>query len=71
MHIQRSQVNSNAVNPYAAAAEKAVAAQRAATVRKKLIKSARALEGSASPEEAFMIGRWMDSRYSQGSREKP
>jgi hypothetical protein len=71
MHIQRSQMNSNAVNPYAAAAEKAMAAQRAATVRKKLIKSARALEGATNPEEAFMIGRWMDSRYSQGRSEKP
>jgi hypothetical protein len=71
MRIQRSQMNSNAVNPYAAAAEKAVAAQRAATVRKKLIKSARAPESAASPEEAFMIGRWMDSRYSQGRSEKP
>lgn len=71
MHIQRSQMNSNAVNPYAAAAEKAVAAQRAADVRKKLIKSARAPEGPASPEEAFMVGRWMDSRYSQSQNQKP
>jgi hypothetical protein len=70
MHIQRSPVNSNVVNPYAAAAEKAVAAQRAVVVRKKLIKSAREVEGAASPEEAYRIGRWMDSRYSQGLNEK-
>ncbi len=71
MHIQRSQMNLNAVNPYSAAAEKAFAAQRAATVRKKLLKSARGIEGASSPEEAFMVGRWMDSRYSLGRNEEP
>jgi hypothetical protein len=71
MHIQRSQMNLNAVNPYSAAAEKALSAQRAAAVRKKLLKSARGIEGASSPEEAFMVGRWMDSRYSQGQNEEP
>jgi hypothetical protein len=58
-------MNLNAVNPYSAAAEKAAAAQRAADVRKKLMKSAADIEGTASPEEAFMLGQWMDSRHSQ------
>jgi len=71
MHIQRSQINPNAVNPYSAAAEHALATQRAAAIRKKLLKSASAIEGASTPEEAFMIGRWMDSRYSQGQNEKP
>ena len=65
MHIQRSQMNITSVNPYSAAAEKAVAAQRAADVRKKLMKSATDIEGVSSPEEAFMVGQWMDSRHSQ------
>jgi hypothetical protein len=65
MHIHGSQMNPNAVNPYSAAAEKAVAAQRAADVRKKLMKSATDIEGVSSPEEAFMVGQWMDSRHSQ------
>jgi hypothetical protein len=65
MHIHGSQMNPNAVNPYSAAAEKAVAAQRAADVRKKLMKSASDIDGVSSPEEAFMVGQWMDSRHSQ------
>jgi hypothetical protein len=71
MHIHGNLVSSNAISPYSAAAEKAAAAQRAAAVRKKLTKSASEIEGAPSPEVAFMIGRWMDSRYSQGQNEKP
>jgi hypothetical protein len=71
MHIQRNQMNSNAVNPYSAAAEKAFAAQRAAAVRKKLLKSASEITGASTPEESFMVGRWMDSRYTQGQNGKP
>jgi len=65
MHIHGSQLNPLALNPYSAAAEKAIAAQRAADLRKKLMKSAAEIEGVSSPEEAFMIGQWMDSRHSQ------
>ena len=65
MRIHGHRMNLNAVNPYSAAAEKAAAAQRAADVRKKLMKSAADIEGTASPEEAFMLGQWMDSRHSQ------
>ena len=61
MHIHRSQMSPNLGNPYSAAAEKALAAQRAAAVRKKPMKSAREIEGASTPEEAFMIGRWTDS----------
>jgi hypothetical protein len=71
MHIQQSQLNIHPVNPYSAAAEKALAAQRAAAVRKKLLKSAKEIEGASPAEEALMIGRWMDSRYNQGRKEKP
>jgi len=65
MRIHGNHLNLNAVNPYSAAAEKATAAQQAADVRKKLIKRAGEIEGIASPEEAFMLGQWMDSRHSQ------
>jgi len=65
MHIHGNQMNLNAVNPYCAAAEKAAAAQRAADVRKKLMKSASDIEGIASPDEAFMVGHWIDPRQSQ------
>ena len=71
MRIHGSPINPNAINPYSAAAEKALAKQRAGAVRKKLAKSAREIEGASTPEATFMIGRWMDSRYSQGQSEKP
>jgi len=66
MHIHASQMNMNSASLYSAAgAEKAAAAQRAADVRKKLMKSASDIECVSSPDEAFMIGQWMDSRHSQ------
>lgn len=70
MHIHSSQLNIHAAGFYSAAQEeKAAAAQRAADVRRKLLKSGVSVEGSASPEEAFMIGQWMDSRHSQVQNE--
>ncbi len=66
MHIHGNSMTVNAANFYSATQEeKAAAAQRAASVRKKLIRSASEIEGAASPEETLMIGQWMDSRHSQ------
>jgi hypothetical protein len=66
MHIHATQMNMNSASLYsAAAAEKAAAAQRAADVRKKLMKSASDIEGVSSPDEAFLIRQWVDSRHSQ------
>jgi hypothetical protein len=45
----------------AAAAENAATRERAAEVRRRLLKSAAAVEAPASPEEAFLIGRWTGS----------
>jgi hypothetical protein len=65
MHIH------GAINTYtsglhsAAGAENAAAAQRAADVRKKLAKSAQEIDGTASPEEGYLIGQWLDSRHNQ------
>ena len=39
MHIHGNQSNPNPINPYAAAAEKALAANRSSNIRKKLLKS--------------------------------
>ena len=64
MHIHGNQWNLNAVNPYYAASENAAARQRAAGVRKKLLKSAAEIEGAATPEETLLIGQWLDSRPS-------
>jgi len=56
----------NAANFYGAAqGERAAAAQRAAEVRKRLLKSGSEIEGAATPEESLLIGQWMDSRHSQ------
>jgi hypothetical protein len=65
MHIHGNQWNLNAVNPYYAAAENAAARQRAAEVRKKLLKGAAEITGAATPEETLLIGQWLDSRHSQ------
>jgi hypothetical protein len=63
MHIHGNQLNLNTVNPYSAAAEKAIAAQRAADVRKKLLKSAGEIEAASNPEETSFLGLWMDSGH--------
>jgi hypothetical protein len=56
MHIHGNQMNFNALNPYAAAAE----TQRKADVRKKLMRSASDIEGISSSEEAGSAGRMMN-----------
>lgn len=66
MHIHGNQSNLNGMNPYAAAAEKATAAQRAATTRKKLMKAAGNTEGLASSEEASLMAKWMGGQQTQG-----
>jgi DNA phosphorothioation-dependent restriction protein DptG len=66
MHIHGSQMNPYSASLYSSAgAEKAAEAQRAADVRKKLMKSASDIEGVPSPDETFLVGQWMDSRHSQ------
>jgi hypothetical protein len=66
MHIHSTQLNIDAVGSYSTAQEsRATAAREAAEVRRKLLKSASGVEGSASPEETVLIGQWMDSRHSQ------
>jgi hypothetical protein len=65
MRIHGNQTQLNAVNPYAAAAERATAAQRSADGRKKPVKSANDFEGIASPDEAFLVGQWTGVRQSQ------
>jgi len=63
MHIHGSQAKLNPVNPYSAAAERAIAAQQAANraSAKKLIKSAKNIEGMPSPGEASLLANWMDA----------
>ena len=65
MHIHGNQMNLNGINPYAAAAQRAVEAQRAAGVRKKLAMSSTNIDGASSLAEATMIGKWMSGGHSQ------
>jgi|HubBroStandDraft_1064217.scaffolds.fasta_scaffold61147_1 hypothetical protein len=66
MHIHGSGMTPQMAGLYSAAgAEKAAAQQRAADVRKKLMTSAQQAGAASSPEEAFLIGQWTDSRDSQ------
>ena len=70
MHIHGNSLAVNEANFYAAAQGKRdAAAQQAAEVRKKLLKSASLIEGAATPEETLMIGQWLDSRHSQTESE--
>ena len=70
MHIHGNSMAVNAANFYAAAqGERAAAAQRAAEVRKKLLKGASEIEGATTPEETLMISQWLDSRHSQTESE--
>ena len=66
MHIHGNSMTVNAANFYSATQEeRAAAAQRAARVRKKLIRSASEIEGAASLEETLMIGQWVNSQHHQ------
>lgn len=59
MHIHGMQMNFNSVNPYAAAAEKALAARRSSRTRKRLLKKAAEIGAPQSLEAASMVARWM------------
>jgi hypothetical protein len=66
MHIHGNSIAVNAANFYGAGQnEKTAAARLAADLRKKLLKVAAETEGAFTPEEALLIGQWMDSRHSQ------
>ncbi len=67
MHIHGNSMNVNSASFYSVAnGEKAVAAERAADVRKRLLKGAAAVDGTASPEETLLIGHWLDGEPSNG-----
>lgn len=64
MHIHSMAVNQ--ANLYSAAqGERAAELQKAADVRKKLLKAASQADAAATPEETLLINHWTDSRHSQ------
>ncbi len=63
MHIHGNSMNINAANLHSAGNDaKAVAAERAAGVRKRLRKSASRLSNTESEDAIVMIGHWLDAR---------
>ncbi len=65
MHIHPAAVGLHPINTSAAGSERAADAQRAAEVRKRLLKSAQSIESGADPDATLLIGQWLDSRHSQ------
>jgi len=60
----------NAADFYSASQQqRADATQRAAEVRKKLLKGSSQVDAASDPDEAFMIGQWTDSQHSQAQSE--
>jgi hypothetical protein len=62
-------MNMNPVNPYSAAAEKAIVAQRAADVRKKLVKSAAVIDSTSDPEGDLMVRQWRNADQNRAQSE--
>jgi hypothetical protein len=49
-----------------AAAQSQIARERAEEVRRKLLRSSAEVSGTATPEESFLVGQWMEQRNSLG-----
>lgn len=65
MHIHPAAIGQHPINISAAGNESA-AAQRAAEVRKRLLKSAANIAAHDSDSNAtLLVGQWLDSRHSQ------
>lgn len=65
MHIHPAAIGQHPINISAAGNDRAAAAQRAAEVRKRLLKSAQSIESDTDPDATLLIGQWLDSRHSQ------
>ncbi len=65
MRIECNPVIPKPVNPYNAAAEKAVSARRSFQVRKKIAKRSTGPQGWAGLDKAAMLGQWMSADREQ------
>lgn len=65
MHIHPSAIGLHPINTCAAGNERAAAAERASQVRKRLLKASQSAPAGLTPEANLLVGRWLDSRYSQ------
>jgi len=66
MHIHGNSMNINAADFYSFGnGNRAAGAERAAAVRKRLLKASAGVLSAETSEETLMIGKWQDSRQSQ------
>ena len=65
MHIHTFAVGLQTISSSAAGNERAAAAEQAAETRRRLQKSAQAMETEADPDATLLLGQWLDARPSQ------
>lgn len=66
MHIHGNSMNIQTANFNAVGnSERAAASQKAAEVRKRLLKSAANIDADSDPDATLLVGQWLDSRHSQ------
>jgi hypothetical protein len=66
MHIHGANANNCAANWHSATNDaRAIAAQRAAEVRKRLWKSGQNIEVELRPEQDLMVRQWLGNRHGQ------
>jgi|HubBroStandDraft_5_1064220.scaffolds.fasta_scaffold37553_4 hypothetical protein len=65
MHIHPNPMSLNPANSWSPAADRAAATQKAADLRRKLMKSASDIEGIPSPDEAYRVDRLTDPLHGQ------
>jgi hypothetical protein len=66
MHIHENTVAVNGASFYSAVqGQSSAAALRAAEVRKKLLRGASEMRSVATPDEALLMGRWLDVKHRQ------
>jgi hypothetical protein len=67
MHIHGANANTNGANLHSAGDDvRAIAAQRASEVRKRLLKSGQIVEAQLSPDQLLLVRQWLANRNGQG-----
>ncbi|MGO9939377.1 MAG: hypothetical protein ACLPH3_17050 [Terracidiphilus sp.] len=70
MHIHGVNANNYAANLQSPANDvRAIAAQRAAEARKRLLKSGQNVEAELSPDQVLMVRHWLGNRSGQGKND--
>jgi hypothetical protein len=71
MHIHGANPNSYASNLHSSGSDvRAIAAQRAAEARKRLLKSGQSVEAELSPDQVSMVRQWLGNRSGQDNTDR-